>query len=108
MLKTYAFFPLLLYESESDEKLSYEAYHGPATKEGGHKVIPRPLTVYSNITHTRRYLQFHQVSVFAILSQAGTTFTQPTPHTTNNNTTHAVKKIVFHSLVPVFFLSTSY
>ena len=60
-------FAHLLYESESDEKLSFEAYHGPATKEGGHKVIPRPLTVNPNITRTRAYLQFHQVSVLAIL-----------------------------------------
>ena len=109
MLRTHAFFRHLLYESEIDEKLSFEAYHGSATKEGGCKVIPRPLTAYPNITHTRRYSPFDQVSVLAFLIlKLVRQFTLPAPHTTNNNTTHAVKKnsipLSHPTLIPIHLL----
>jgi len=62
-------------------------------KNGGYQATVRPLTVNPNITHTRRYSPFHQVSVLAILVfKLVPHVTLPAPHTTNDDTTHAVKE----------------
>ena len=109
MMRTNAFFRRLLYESEIDRELWFTRYYGSAMKG---RRIP------GNSKTTRSVSEHHShKKILAISSsqrpcnlhpRTGTTFTIPAPHTTNDNTTHAVKKIVFHFLIPLFFPSTSY